>query len=139
MPNTVPTGAGLLALLAILGAFEASQNAPDHDETADKREDGTAAEQPDEAGNVYLRHASDAEARAAFFAANRREIEDEAVAVVALMPSADGELRARVLHTSAACAYGQALSLHDVADRIAASHDPAACAARRRAKAHTRN
>lgn len=138
MPNTVPTGAGLLALLAILGALEASQNAPKHDD-ADEREDSTDAEQSDKAGTVYSRHATDAEARASFFADNRREIEDEAVAVVALMPSADGELRARVLTTTAVCAYGQASALHDVAEAITDSHDRAACAARRLAEARNRN
>lgn len=142
MPNTLPTGAGLLALPTILGVLEASQNAPhldDTDQAADEREDSTEAEQPDEAENVYYRHTTDTEARAAFFAENRREIEDEAVAVVALMPSADGELRARVLHTTAACAFGQAIALRRVADHIADSHNPAACAARRLAKAQARN
>lgn len=135
MPATTRNIASLIMLLGLADVLA------DLDEPAASTDAPTDvdSEQPDEAENAYHRHASDDEARAAFFAENRREIEDEAVAVVALMPSADGELRARVLHTTAACAFGQAIALRDVADQIAASHNPAVCAARRLAKARNRN
>lgn len=132
MPKSqLPTGAGLLALLAILGVFEASQNAPEHDDT--DRADGDQADEP----RVHA-YTTDAEARSAFLADNRDVIENEAVAMVVVVPNADGELRARVLSTSGACAYEQGSVLLDVAEEIGANHNARACATRRRAAADAR-
>lgn len=136
MPNTLPTGAGLLALLAILGIFEASQNAANGEAADQEPGDEREAETEEIKVNTFT---TDTEARASFLADNRDVIENEAVAIVVLAPNADGELRARVLSTHGACAYEQGIVLLDVAEEVGRTHDSLACADRRRAKADARN